>query len=94
MQPRRWVTFEEGSSNSDVETTPKTTDWSQAIKVDDSWAPESTDWSQPEEGDLRGPPILDPKVEEFLSGEEPKDDPATQEHPTKPSFANNYDWVA
>ena len=57
-------------------TTPKTMFWSQPIEVDDSWPPESTDWLQPEEGDLRGHPILDPKVEEFLSGEELNDDPA------------------
>ena len=80
MQPRRQVTFEEGSSNSNVEITPRTTDWSQPIEADDSWAPDSTDWSQPEEGDLRGPPILDPKLEEFLSGEELKDDSAMWEH--------------
>ena len=93
MQPRRWVTFEESSLNSNAETTPKTTDESQAIEVDDSWAPEKTDWSHPEEGDLRGLPILNPKVEEFLSGEELKDDPAMQEHLLEPSFDNNYEWV-
>ena len=59
-----------------------------------SAAPETADWSKPEEGDLRGPPILDPKVEEFLSGEELKDDPAMWECLPKPSFANNHDWVA
>ena len=44
-------------------------DWSQPIEVDDSLppsvAPETADWSQPQEGDLRGLPVLDPQVEEF-----------------------------
>ena len=62
---RRWITFKKSSLNSDVETTPKTTDWSQPLEVDDSWAPE---WLQPEEENLRGPTILDPQVAEFLSG--------------------------
>ena len=80
--------------NSDVETTSKTVDESHAIEIDDSWASENTDWLQPEEEDLGGAPILDPKVEEFLRGEEPKDDPAMKEHPPEPSFDNNYEWVA
>ena len=80
--------------NSDAEKTPKTTDESQAIGVDDSWAPESMGWMQPEEGDLGGLPILDPKVEEFLSGEKLKDDSAMQEHLPEPSSENNYEWVA
>ena len=55
--------------------------------------PETADWSQPNEGDLGGLPIMDTEVEEFMSGEELKDDPAMQEHPPKPSFDNNYEWV-
>ena len=91
LQPRRWVTFEDSSLDSNVETTSKTADWSQAIEVDDSLppsvAPEMEDWSQSKEGDLGGPSMLDPKVKEFFSGEELKDDPATEECPSKPSFA-------
>ena len=82
MPPRRWVTFEDSSSDSNTETIPKIADWSQPIEVDDSLppsgnpdkTPETADWLQPEEGDLRGLLVLDPKVEEFLSGEKPKDD--------------------
>ena len=49
-------------------------DWSQSVEVNDSLppsvAPEIADWSQPKEGDLGGLLVLDPQVEEFLSGKE------------------------
>ena len=96
VQPRRQVTFEESSLDS--EATPKTVDWSQPTEADDSlppsWAPETADWSQPKEEDLGGPSILDPQVAEFLSGENLEDDPGLQECLPKPSFDNALNWVA
>ena len=83
--------------DSNAETILKTGDWSQAVEVDDSLspsaAPETAGWSQTKEEGLGGPSIWDPKVEEFLSREELKDDPAMWEHLPKPSFTNNHDWV-
>ena len=55
--------------------------------------PKTIDWSQPDESDLGCLPVLDPKVEEFLSGDKTKDDPTTWECLPEPSFTNSKDWV-
>ena len=93
IRPRRWVTFEKSSLDSDTEATPRATDWSQPIEVDDSlppsWTTETADWSQPEEKDLRGLAIL--QVVEFLCVEKLEDDPGLWECPSKPSFDNAQD---
>ena len=98
VQPRRQVTFEESSSDSNTKATAKMVDWSQPVKVDDSlppsMAPKTADWSQPKEGDLKGPPVLDPQVEEFLSGKRPEDDPDLWDCLPEPSFDNGNEWVA
>ena len=59
MQARRQVTFEDSSSDSNTEMTPKTTDWSQPIEGDDCLPPsgdfdetaETVNLTQPVEGD-------------------------------------------
>ena len=94
--------FADSSLDSNTETTPKTADWSQPVEVDDSLPPSgnpdktpgTADWSQSREGELRGLPVLDPKVEEVLSGEKLVDDPSMWEYLPKPSFTNTHDWVA
>ena len=58
-----------------------------------SSAPETSDWSQPKEEDLRGPPILDPQVVEFLSGEKLEDNLDSWKCLPKPSFDNANEWV-
>ena len=90
------------AQTSNTKTTPKTVDWSQPEEVyyslpspgNPSKALETADWSQLEDSDLRCSPALDPKVEEFLSGDKPKDDPTMWEHLPEPSFTNSKDWVA
>ena len=102
MQPRRVVTFEDSRLDCNTEIPPKTRDWSQPAKVDDSLppsgysneSPETVDWSQPTEGYLRCPLVLDPKVEEFLSGDKLMDDPSTWYCLPKPPFTDAYNWVA
>ena len=84
--------------DSNAKTTAKTMDWSQPIEVDDSLPPsvaqETVDQLQPEEGDLGGPLVLDPQVEEFLSGKRLEDDPDSQECLPQPSFDNANEWAA
>ena len=98
MQPKKPVTFEETSMDSNTEATPETADWSQPIEVDDplppSGTPEVADWSQTEEVDLGVPPTLDLKVEEFLSGEKLEYDPDVQDHSPNPPFTPAHNWVA
>ena len=84
--------------DSNTKTTPKTVDWSQPIEVNDSLppsvAPEMADWSEPKEGDPGGPLVLDPQVEEFLSGKRPEEYPDSWECLPQPSLDNANEWVA
>ena len=65
---------------------------------DERMSGDQSNWSRPEEEDLRGPPTLEPHIQEFLRGEEilpastgvwdslPPDNP-------EPSSMQNTEWI-